>query len=67
MAVRLHFLSRVLWLAVYAVVFVLLVGLLAYFGTLAGLSPQGITTAVLVLIVVGVAIAATRLRQRDAH
>lgn len=51
----------------YAVLFVVLVGLLAYFGTLAGLSPPWITLGVLLLIVSGAVLAATRRRQRNPH
>jgi hypothetical protein len=44
---------------------VILVMGLAYGASLAGLSPQWITVGVLVLIGMGIAMGATRTRQRD--
>jgi hypothetical protein len=51
--------------AIYIVGFVILIGGLAYGASMAGISTQWIVVGVLVLLGMGVAMGATRTRQKD--
>jgi hypothetical protein len=51
--------------AIYIVGFMILIGGLAYGASLSGLAPHWIAVGVLVLLGMGVAMGATRTRQKD--